>query len=598
MLSSISPNDRFNMAREALNSGRGEEALEQLSLLEAAFGQHVAVIHLQALALRSLQREADADAKFLLARRIEQPPFDPYVCANHAALQEKLGRIADAEKSFDDAWHRAPERTDICMARLGFIHRQFGEKAAISAFDVMTAMFPESTALRHRYALFLQKIDQTAAALLETERVLALNPNQSGALHLKARLELDGGYGDAVASYTTAKEHDPTDFSITQGLAAAIWNSDGTAAALHFLDAQLEKQPEWINGWALRARIAWQSGQAEEALSGYQRACSRLPMNDMLWISRLEDVAKMEGSAKSIEIALQRGGLLELPPLLRGALAEMTSTAGDFKNADALFDSLDEGQLPHISYVRHLIRKHQYEKALEIAERHAMHFNDMDSWVYVWTLWRVLGDPRLDWLNAQGRLVSYVDIPDFHLLQGQLAQKLNKLHANMAQHPFDQSPRGGTQTDGHLFARTDPEIVTLRSLVHDAVKQVVADLPPVDPTHPFLSGPRHTLSYTGSWSIRLQNSGFHEAHYHSQGWMSSALYVALPDTIGTSEDSAEGWLELGKPPHDLGLDLEPLTLVEPKVGRLALFPSILWHGTRPFPAGERLTIAFDIKAVE
>jgi hypothetical protein len=80
--------------------------------------------------------------------------------------------------------------------------------------------------------------------------------------------------------------------------------------------------------------------------------------------------------------------------------------------------------------------------------------------------------------------------------------------------------------------------------------------------------------------------------------MSSALYVALPDTIGTSEDSAEGWLELGKPPHDLGLDLEPLTLVEPKVGRLALFPSILWHGTRPFPAGERLTIAFDIKAVE
>jgi hypothetical protein len=194
--------------------------------------------------------------------------------------------------------------------------------------------------------------------------------------------------------------------------------------------------------------------------------------------------------------------------------------------------------------------------------------------------------------------VSYVDIPDFHLLQGQLGQKLNQLHANMAQHPFDQSPRGGTQTDGHLFARTDAEIVTLRSLVHDAVKQVVADLPPVDPTHPFLSGPRHTLRYTGSWSIRLRNSGFHEAHYHSEGWMSSALYVALPDTIGTSIDSAEGWLELGKPPKDLGLDLEPLAVIEPKVGRLALFPSILWHGTRPFPAGDRLTVAFDIKAVE
>ena len=80
--------------------------------------------------------------------------------------------------------------------------------------------------------------------------------------------------------------------------------------------------------------------------------------------------------------------------------------------------------------------------------------------------------------------------------------------------------------------------------------------------------------------------------------MSSALYVALPNTIGISADSAEGWLQLGKPPTDLGLDLEPLALIEPKVGRLALFPSILWHGTRPFPAGERLTVAFDIKSVE
>jgi hypothetical protein len=40
--------------------------------------------------------------------------------------------------------------------------------------------------------------------------------------------------------------------------------------------------------------------------------------------------------------------------------------------------------------------------------------------------------------------------------------------------------------------------------------------------------------------------------------------------------------------------LAPYRLVEPKPGRLVLFPSTMWHGTRPFPAGERLTIAFDI----
>jgi hypothetical protein len=35
-------------------------------------------------------------------------------------------------------------------------------------------------------------------------------------------------------------------------------------------------------------------------------------------------------------------------------------------------------------------------------------------------------------------------------------------------------------------------------------------------------------------------------------------------------------------------------MVEPKPGRLVLFPSYMWHATRPFRAGERITVAFDI----
>jgi hypothetical protein len=43
--------------------------------------------------------------------------------------------------------------------------------------------------------------------------------------------------------------------------------------------------------------------------------------------------------------------------------------------------------------------------------------------------------------------------------------------------------------------------------------------------------------------------------------------------------------------------LPPLATVEPKPGRLVLFPSFLFHGTRPFASGERLTIAFDLVPV-
>ena len=34
--------------------------------------------------------------------------------------------------------------------------------------------------------------------------------------------------------------------------------------------------------------------------------------------------------------------------------------------------------------------------------------------------------------------------------------------------------------------------------------------------------------------------------------------------------------------------------LEPQVGKLAIFPSTLWHGTVPFMAGERLNIAVDM----
>jgi hypothetical protein len=59
-------------------------------------------------------------------------------------------------------------------------------------------------------------------------------------------------------------------------------------------------------------------------------------------------------------------------------------------------------------------------------------------------------------------------------------------------------------------------------------------------------------------------------------------------------EDGEGVLTIGEPPADLGLDLPPLQVIRPEPGRLALFPSYMWHGTRPFGAGERMTIAFDV----
>ena len=82
-------------------------------------------------------------------------------------------------------------------------------------------------------------------------------------------------------------------------------------------------------------------------------------------------------------------------------------------------------------------------------------------------------------------------------------------------------------------------------------------------------------------------------HTHPMGWISSALYVTVPEESQRGVAPA-GYLQFGKPPPELALALEPYGSIEPKPGRLVLFPSTMWHGTAPFTNGERMTIAFDV----
>ena len=47
-------------------------------------------------------------------------------------------------------------------------------------------------------------------------------------------------------------------------------------------------------------------------------------------------------------------------------------------------------------------------------------------------------------------------------------------------------------------------------------------------------------------------------------------------------------------PSSLPPPLTPELYVQPKPGRLVLFPSYMWHGTVPFASSQqRLTVAFD-----
>jgi uncharacterized protein (TIGR02466 family) len=99
----------------------------------------------------------------------------------------------------------------------------------------------------------------------------------------------------------------------------------------------------------------------------------------------------------------------------------------------------------------------------------------------------------------------------------------------------------------------------------------------------------------GCWSVRLQRSGFHVNHVHPEGWISSAYYVDVPDEVQDA-GARSGWIKFGEPRFPTP-GAGPAHFVQPRAGRLVLFPSYLWHGTTPITGDQpRMTIAFDAVA--
>lgn len=96
---------------------------------------------------------------------------------------------------------------------------------------------------------------------------------------------------------------------------------------------------------------------------------------------------------------------------------------------------------------------------------------------------------------------------------------------------------------------------------------------------------------SGAWSVRLGAGGYHAAHVHPEGWLSSACYIDLPDAVDGAD--RQGWIGFGGPPF--ASDLPHQHFEKPEPGKLVLFPSYMWHGTIPFQGDQtRLTIAFDV----
>jgi hypothetical protein len=209
---------------------------------------------------------------------------------------------------------------------------------------------------------------------------------------------------------------------------------------------------------------------------------------------------------------------------------------------------------------------------------------------------RAAGDPRfadLCDLDALVRVETIATPPGWATLDAYLADlaaAARRAH-KFETHPFGNSVRHGSQAPNILASR-DPALAAFPAAIDPAIRAHIETLRGRKDRPP---GDRAVSGYAiqGAWSVKLKAGGFHSNHVHPEGWISSVCYLALPDL--TAEPAPAGWLTFGEPNFATSPPQPRLGAVEPRPGRLVLFPSYFWHGTAPFAgAGERLTIAFDL----
>ena len=518
--------------------------------------------------LDAAQRPEDALTCFEQAIALDDSYADAHY--NRARLLFVLKRLPQAQAAAGRAAELSPQPRAALLQLQAQVQSELGQlQPAVDTLDRALSLLPASPPLLHNRAVLRQRLHRYAQALQDHEAALAAGLDAADAHYNHGNtLQSLGRLGDAVAAYRRALARQPLHQLALYDLARLRWRLGEADFDRELLDAA-SAHPQSSLAPSLHGHLLLRAERYADAAACFELALQR--------------ETPVAGFHDGLARALARLGRLD------DSLAHHLQAVA-LAPADAALRTSQATTL--------LMARRADAAAVQAQAACALAPDDQSAWALLGLAWQLAGDPRATWLNDMARLVSVVDLQappgfaDMATFNRALAQELIELHRDRAA-PLDQTLRGGTQTLGDIFEQGHPLVDALKLRISQAITGYIAGLPD-DPAHPFLRRRSKAWRFTDSWSSRLGSGGFHNNHVHPHGWISSACYVVVPDSVLRGDGQA-GWLQFGEPDFDAGLSQAGRVKVQPRPGRLVLFPSMFWHGTVPFVDGtDRLTIAFDV----
>lgn len=596
-------------AVSAFGQGQPDRASQLAQQVLQQIPEQPDALHLLALCARST---GDTEAALQLFRRsLAAGPAQSVVWSNYGNLLQQLELLDEAGQAYQRALQLAPQQADTWLnAGLLSLRRQQPAEA-LQRLQQARQLRPDDSRVYPPLATALAQSEQAAQAILLLDQALQRWPDQATLLWQKAQLLREQQQPAAaleLVSRLIARSPGQADLYFMLGCLQHDLGHD--QAAEQALIQAIRLQPLHIGAHEALNQLYWQQQDPQqflqlslEVLAQQPAALSLRYCLVTLFIQAGRDAQATALLQQGLQIHGRQSDLLH-------ALGVQAAKQGDLVQAATLTaEVLDLATTPLPLRIRALIDGANYairtqrlaDAVRYLQQARQLSPQDQEIWAYLGTCWRLQGDAKAQWLNNYEQLIDARPLPtppgyrSLDEFLTQLIPVIKRLHTSTRQ-PLDQSVRGGTQTLGRLLADPHPLIQKFRTALEQRINEYLQQLPQ-DPDHPLLSRNHGQFRFSGSWSVRLDNHGFHTNHVHPQGWLSACTYLELPDCIRPDDPARQGWLKLGETSLMLGAQEEVARAICPAPGLVVLFPSFAWHGTYPFQGSsnaQRMTAPCDI----
>jgi uncharacterized protein (TIGR02466 family) len=484
-----------------------------------------------------------------------------------------------------------PQTIQQLIQRLNQGHLAEAEQQA----KALIAHNPREFILHHVLSLALDQQQKYAEAVTSYRTAIQLKSNMPDLyFNLAIALTNINQLEEAEAAYRQAIKLQPSFFEAHGNLGTLLQRQGKLDEAIQSYQTGLRINPQDARGYFNLGTVLRDKGLLDEAVQHYQKAIALFP-NYTDAYNNLGETYRDQGNMP--DAVLQYQEALARNPQHANAnynMAEFLYLAKRYAEAIPYFEQsqLDDWQ-ERILYCLYkdsqfdtfrqkrdaLIKQapHTSPFLATLSTHYSINFKEQDPYTFcsnglAFVYHRAI--PEL----AEGSPLLQSLLHDIH-------------HADIAERKQARLTNG-KQSAGNLFKRPEASFRALSALIKRTFAEYRQHFASADCA--LITAFPDTLEFTSSWYVKMQQGGHLNGHIHEIGWISGAVYLAMPET----EDEREGAFEYGTHGDEypqLHTDF-PTAYIKPKVGDIVLFPSSLFHRTIPFNAKEeRICVAFDLK---